>query len=121
VSSSIAVPATSSKPLPNWRARISVAVGLLAAVSIPLGIALAEELESVELADAIPAIPLAAVAGVAAFVMGTRARRRSEFTLGRIGGSRAGSVGRWLGALGVYLAVTAALAIGFYGLLTLFD
>jgi len=96
-------------------------LGLFAAAAIPLGIVLAEELDSVELGDAIPAIPLAAVAGAAAFVMGTRARRRSEFTLGRVGGSRTGSIGRWLGGLGVYLAVTAALAIGFYGLLTLFD
>jgi hypothetical protein len=111
----------SSKALPNWRARISVAVGLLAAAAIPIGIALAEQLDSVELSDAAAAIPVAAVAGVAAVLMGTRARRRSAFTLGRVGGERTGAVGRWLGAIGVYLAVTASLAIGFYGLLTLFD
>ena len=96
-------------------------MGVLAAAAIPVGIALAERLESVELADAAAAIPVAAIAGIAAVVMGTRARRRSEFTLGRVGGERTGTVGRWLGAFGVYLAVTASLAIGFYGLLTLFD
>ena len=71
--------------------------------------------------DAAASIPVAAAAGVAAMVMGARARRRSEFTLGRVGGRRAGAAGRWLGGLGIYLAVTAALAVGVYGLLTLFE
>jgi hypothetical protein len=111
----------SSKPLPNWRGWISVLVGLAAAVAVPLAIALAERLEDVDLVDAAAAIPFAAVAGLSAIVLGTRARRRSEFTLGRVGGTRAATVGRWLGAIGVYLALTAALAVGVYGLLTLFD
>jgi hypothetical protein len=112
----------SNRPLPNWRARASVVLGLLAAAAVPAAIVLAERLEEVELVPAgIVAIPFAAVAGVAAFALGTRARRRSEFTLGRVGGHAAGTAGRWLGAVGIYLALTASLAVGVYGLLTLFD
>ncbi len=95
-------------------------LGLAAVVAVPLAIVLAERFEAIDLIDAAAAIPVAAVVGLAALVLGTRARRRSEFTLGRVG-RRAGTVGRWLGALGVYLALTAALAVGFYALLTLFD
>nr|MBA3364910.1 hypothetical protein [Actinomycetota bacterium] len=43
-----------------------------------------------------------------------------QLTLGRVGGSRVAWTGRALGLLAVYLAVTAALAVGFYGLLELF-
>jgi hypothetical protein len=98
-----------------------VLLGVLAAVSVPLGLVLAEQLSSVNLNEAAVGIPVAAVAGLAAMIMGTRARRRSEFTLGRVGGARAGKVGRWLGGLGIYLGVTAALAVGVYGLLKLFE
>ena len=110
-----------SSPEPNWRAWLAVLLGAAAAAAIPIAIALAEQLDEVDLTDTIPAIPVAAALGLAAAAMGARARRRSEFTLGRVGGSTAGSVGRWLGLIGVYIAVMAALAIGVYGLLALFD
>jgi hypothetical protein len=98
-----------------------VALGFLAAVAVPVAIGLAARSEEVELVSAgIAGMSFAAVAGVAAFVLGTRARRRSEFTLGRVGGRVAGTAGCWLGAIGVYLAVTAALAVAVYGVLTLF-
>ena len=105
----------------NLRAWASVVVGVLAIACLPAAVVLSERLESVRLVDAAGAIPIAALAGLAAVALGTRARRRSEFTLGRVGGGRTGTVGRWLGFFGVYVALTAALAVGFYGLLTLFD
>jgi hypothetical protein len=103
------------------RAWVSVVFGLLAIACVPAAIVVAERLESVRLLDAAGAIPIAVLAGLAAFVLGTRARRRSDFTLGRVGGGTTGTVGRWLAILGLYLALTAALAVGFYGLLTLFE
>ena len=96
-------------------------LGVFAIVCVPAAIVVAERVASLRLLDAAAAIPVAIVAGVCAFVLGTRARRRSEFTLGRVGGATAGRAGRWLGLLGIYVALTAALAVGFYGLLTLFD
>jgi len=111
----------SSRPEPNLRAWASVAVGLFAVACVPAAIVLAERLQGVRLLDAAGAIPIAVVAGLSAFALGTRARRRSEFTLGRVGGGTLGALGRWLGILGLYVALTAALAVGFYGLLTLFE
>ena len=111
----------SSSPEFSWRAWASVLLGALAIVCVPAAIVVSERVSSLRLLDAAAAIPVALVAGWAAFVLGTRARRRSEFTLGRVGGATVGRTGRWLGLIGVYVALTAALAVGFYGLLTLFD
>ncbi len=94
---------------------------MFAAGCVPGAIVLTQRLQSLRLVDAAAAIPLAIVAAMSAIALGTRARRRSEFTLGRVGGATAGTVGRWLGIVGLYIAVTAALAVGFYGLLTLFE
>ena len=100
---------------------MSILVGLVAVACVPAAIVYTNRSQTLELLDAAFAVPAAVVAGVAAIVLGTRARRRSEFTLGRVGGGTAGRIGRWLGILGIYLGLTAALAVGFYGLLTLFD
>jgi hypothetical protein len=112
---------SSSSPEPNWRAWAAIAVGLLAAAAIPAAIVVTERQQSLQLIDAAAAIPIAIVAALAAIVLGTRARRHSEFTLGRVGGAGAGTVGRWLGIVGLYVGITAALAVAFYGLLTLFE
>ncbi len=55
--------------------------------------------------------------GVASLVFARRARRRTERTIGRVGGRRVTRVGRLLGALGIYLALAAALSVGVYELL----
>jgi hypothetical protein len=111
----------SSRPEPSLRAWLSILLGAFAVAAVPAAIVVTQRSESLELVDAAYGIPFALVAGVAAILLGTRARRRSAFTLGRVGGSTTGLIGRWLGLLGVYVGLTAALAVGFYGLLTLFD
>ncbi len=88
--------------------------------ALPAGVALAERLDRIELLHAAAAIPLAAGIGIAAVLLARRARHRVQYTLGRVGGSGTASVGRWLGLLGVYLALIAALSLGFFGLLELF-
>jgi hypothetical protein len=45
----------------------------------------------------------------------------TERTLGRIGGGRVAGLGRALGVLAVCVAVTTGLALGFFGLLTLYE
>ena len=95
--------------------------GLLATAALPAAIAVTERSERLDLLHAAAAIPLALMLGVVALVLGTRARRETIMTLGRVGGDRLARVGRVLGGLGVYLALTAALAIAFYGLLRVFD
>ena len=65
-------------------------------------------------------VPASAVLGSAAIVLARRGREQSLRTLGRSGGERAARVGRWLGIAGLCLALAAALALGFFGLLKLF-
>ena len=100
----------------NGLAVWAVLVGLLALAAVPAGIAYTHY-ANVELLRAGLAIPVGLVLGWLALSIAKRARARSERTIGRVGGRRAARVGRILGGLGVYVALTAALAIGVYELL----
>ena len=96
-------------------------LGGLALAALPAAVALAEVLEKVELIHAAAAIPVAAVVGLAAVALATAAVRQVQLTLGRVGGERLARLGRALGLLALYVATTAALALGFFGLLKLFE
>ncbi len=87
---------------------------------VPAGIALARETKLVTLLYSTGSIAIAIVLGFAAIVLARRGREYVEITLGRAGGLRQARVGRALGILGLLVGVTAALSLGFYGLLTLF-
>jgi hypothetical protein len=91
-------------------------LGLLSVALVPAGIAIAHY-TSVRLLDAGYAVPPALLLGIAAVYVARSARRRTERTIGRVGGIRAARVGRWLGGLGIYLALAGALSIGVYELL----
>jgi hypothetical protein len=106
---------------PNDRARVAVVVGALAVLAIPVGLALAAYSSTVDLIHVAVAAPLAAVLGVVAMALSRNARRHSQITLGRIGGTGLARAGWILGVLGLYLAAMAALSVGFFGLLLLFD
>jgi hypothetical protein len=81
---------------------------------------LARELKQITLVDSSGSVVAAALLGWIAIVLARRARERIEITLGRAAGRDAARVGRLLGILGLLLAGTAALALGFWGLLSLF-
>lgn len=104
----------------NRRAWASLVLGALSVAALPAAIAVAQYLEQIDLLHAAAGIPVAALAGLLAILLGRRARRIAWITLGRAGGARVAFAGRLLGGLGLYLATTAALAFGFYGLLQLF-
>jgi hypothetical protein len=87
---------------------------------MPAGVLLARETEQVTLRTSTVSIAVALALGWFAIILARRARDRIELTLGRAGGATTARVGRLLGILGVLLAITAALAVGFWGLLTLF-
>ena len=91
-------------------------LGLLSCTTLPAAVAVTRYTRFT-LLEAGWAIPLAFVLGVLALQAGRAARRRTERTIGRVGGARATRIGRILGSLGVYVAVTAALALGVYELL----
>jgi hypothetical protein len=96
-----------------------VVCGLLSVAAVPAGVLLARETR-VTLMQSAGSIGVAMVIGFAAIVLARRARERIQITLGRAGGEGAARTGKALGILGMLLGVTAALALGFYGLLTLF-
>jgi len=87
---------------------------------VPIGIALARETEQVTLVNSSGSIAIGALLGLGAIVLARRAQDRVRMTLGRSGGAGAARVGRVLGIAGLLLCGTAALALGFYGLLALF-
>jgi hypothetical protein len=87
---------------------------------MPAGVLAARETEQVTLRLATISIAIAFLLGWFAIIQARRARERIELTLGRAGGATTARIGRLLGVLGVLLAITAGLAVGFWGLLTLF-
>jgi hypothetical protein len=83
---------------------------------VPAAIAYARYRDA-EFLDAGWAVAPALVLGIASVVLARAARRRTERTIGRVGGRGVTRLGRWLGALGIYLALAGALSIGVYELL----
>ena len=108
-------------PAGNPAAWASVVVGLLAVAALPVAVAVARETTLFELIEAAAAIPVAAVGGIAAVVLGRRARRRVERTIGRVGGAGRALLGRLLGALALCLASSATIAVGVYLFLSRFS
>jgi hypothetical protein len=105
----------------NPRAAASVAVAVLAILAVPVGVVLASRSSRVTLINSTyGSIPIGLLLGFSAFLLARRGREHAIWTFGRSGGETAARVGRILAVLGVCMALTAALAIGFYGLLTLF-
>ena len=98
----------------NGRALGAVLLGLLSVATVPAAIAYTHYAHR-ELLKAEYAVPAGFVLGIAALSLAKRARRRSARTIGRMGGIRAGRWGRVLGALGIYVALTAALSASVYG------
>jgi hypothetical protein len=110
----------SSRLRPNPRARWSVVCGILSVAAVPGGVLLARETEQVTLVRSSGSIVVAVLVGFAAIVLARRGREYIEITIGRAGGRRAAAIGRALGILGLLVGLSAAIALGFYGLLTLF-
>ena len=91
-------------------------VGLLSVATVPAAIAVTHYRDIELLHAGWAAIP-AFLLGLAALLLARAARRRTERTIGRVGGRRVTRAGRFLGSLGVYLALAAALSVGVYELL----
>jgi hypothetical protein len=104
----------------NPRAWWSLVCGIASIAVIPAGTLVARESERVELVDSSGSILVAALLGWAAIVLARRAQDRLQITLDRAGGRGVARSGRLLGIIGLLVAGTAALALGFWGLLSLF-
>ncbi|MDX6485906.1 MAG: hypothetical protein QOF43_1059 [Gaiellaceae bacterium] len=101
----------------NHRASLAVVLGLVGVAAIPGAIAVSRQTAGVHLLDAVWAIPIAALCGVSALLFARGAGGRIRRTLDRAGGTGRIRVGRLLGVAGVCLALSAAIAVGFYELL----
>jgi NhaP-type Na+/H+ or K+/H+ antiporter len=96
-----------------------VLVGLLSLATLPAAVVVARESDELTLVEAgVVAVPVAALLGLVALWLARRARRRADRTLDRVGGRRTARAGKLLGAIGLYLAATAAIALGVYALLS---
>jgi len=98
----------------NRVAVVSVVVGVLAVLAIPVAIYVTDQRNDLRLIHAGLAVPVAFLLGVLAIRLARRARRRLERTLGRAGGQSPARLGRIFGWLGVYLALIGAISLGFY-------
>ena len=100
---------------------LSVVVGLLATLTMPAAIAATRWSEDYELLHAGFAIPLAALLGLLAVALARRARSRIAPTLGHPRGTRTARLGRFLGLLGLLLALTGAGSLLVYWLLSVVE
>ena len=93
---------------------------LLSLAAIP-GAWYASHLKHVNVPQAVGAEAVAGtLLGLIAVLLARKARYTVERSLGRVGESAA-RWGKWLGLLGMCLGLTAALALGFFGLLLWYE
>jgi hypothetical protein len=109
---------SNNRPTRNPSAPLSVLLGLLGLATVPVAVMAAQESDDLTMLQAGVAVPFAALLSLLALWLARRARRRSDRTLNRVGGRGAARVGKLLGGLGLYVAATAALALGVYALLS---
>jgi hypothetical protein len=91
--------------------------GVVAVLAVPAGVLVAKRLAGVTLVQAGWAVPFAAAAGITALLFARGARGRIRATLERAGGAGRARAGRLLGIAGICIALSGAIAVGFYELL----
>jgi len=100
---------------------VALLVGLVGLLTLPAGIEVARRSKRIGLLDAGYAIPLAFLLGLVALVMARRARENLRWLRVRDGGTGVASTAVIVAALAVCLALTAALSIGFYELVLVYQ
>ena len=105
----------------NRRGWVALVLGPGGLLTLPAAIEVARRSKQVGLLDAGYAIPLAFVLGLVAVVMARRARENLRWLRVQEGGTGVASTAVIVGALAVCLALTAALSIGFYELVLVYQ
>lgn len=108
---------TASSSRGNVRASVALFAGLCGVLALPAAIALARRTHEIVLLDAAWAIPFAIVFSVCALLFARGAQGRIRETLERAGGRGRVRWSRRLAVLGISLALSASIAVGFYELL----
>jgi hypothetical protein len=101
----------------NHRASLAFVSALGAVLAVPVAIVLSRQTAGLTLVDAAWAIPIAFGCGVAALLFARGARGRMRSTLDRAGGTGRTRAAVVLGVAGICVALSAAIAVGFYELL----
>ena len=96
-------------------------LGLASLLTMPAAIEIAARSRRIGLLDTAYAIPLAFVLGVVALVMARRARNNLRWLQLREGSSGVAAVAVLVAAVALCLAVVAALSVGFYGLVVVYQ
>jgi hypothetical protein len=109
------VPTRSSRKA-NARAWAAVLFGLASVAAVPGAIAYTHY-RNVDLIKAGWAVVPGFVLGLIALALARGARKRSERTIGRVGGRAIMRLGSFLGALGVFIAAAGGIALGVYEIL----
>jgi hypothetical protein len=100
---------------------VALLLGLAGLLALPAAIEVSRRSSRIDLLDAGYGIPLALLLGVIAVVMARRARANLRWLRLREGGTAVASTAVIVGALAVCLALTAALSIGFYELVLVYQ
>jgi hypothetical protein len=103
------------------RAWVALLLGVAGVLTLPAAVDAARRSERIALLDAAYAIPLAFLLGLVAVTMARRARNNLRWLRLREGGTAVASTAVVLGMLALCLAVTAALSVGFYELVLLYQ
>jgi hypothetical protein len=103
----------------NTKAVWAFVTALLSLAALGAAAGTAQYYEEVRLVDAVVAVPVALVLGVVAVLLGRRARAQHLRSLGRSGSQGFVALARFLAAVALILAVTAALALGVFAVLVL--
>jgi len=98
----------------NHRATLAVLFGLIAAAAVPVGIELTRKVSGYVLLDAAWAIPVAAVASLAALMFERGARGVVNRTREQAGGSRRLRAARVFAVTGICFTLSSSIAVGVY-------
>jgi ABC-type sugar transport system permease subunit len=108
---------TASSSVRNPRASFALVVALCGAVAVPAAIVLSRQTGRIHLLDSAWAIPVAMALSVVALLFARGASGQIHRTLSRAGGAGRLRATRWLAGLGICVALSASIAVGFYELL----
>jgi hypothetical protein len=103
----------------NTKAVWALVTGLLGLGVFVAAAGAARYQDEIRLVDAVVAVPVALALGVVSVVLGRRAKLEHVRTLGRSGSRGFVWLARFLGAVALILAVTAALALAVFAVLVL--
>jgi hypothetical protein len=101
----------------NYRASVALLSALVGVLAVPAAGVVSRQTGRIHLFDAVWAIPAGMGFSVAALAFARGAQGRIRRTLERAGGAGQVRATRWLAVLGICLACSAAIAVGFYELL----